>query len=403
MKPTSARTPPLDGRGPYDADVVVIGAGPAGLAAATRVRWVKGYHALAGSVCLVECGEPGGLLRWGSCVLTGPGWAFSGEKLGDQLMGDIDRLAIPVVTGRATRLDRDGTLLLTTLADGRVLRSLAVVIATGLRPLANESSLYLRGVRITFKGYEHFPALLRHSADDARGRGLVVIGNAKTAHLQALIDAHTGHAGRVHVITRERLSRVMTDDDGVTGVCLEPKDAEAGSPRTLPCGAVFMDYNGFELQPDFQLAGLPLERDERGFLRFDGFGRTSEPGVFAAGDIGGRYAATLPAFGDGVNAGLSAYAHAFELKLGAPPRLFAYAPLDEPLGVAPVDLPPLPGDAVPVALGRDGASSPPEWVDGHSTLDELARRLGSSSLALAAELAQHVEERTLTVHRLPAA
>ncbi|MBT9557504.1 MAG: NAD(P)/FAD-dependent oxidoreductase [Myxococcales bacterium] len=400
MNPAPLQTPPLDGRGPYDADVVVIGAGPAGLAAATRVRWVKGYHALAGSVCLVECGRPGGLLRWGSCVLTGPGWAFSGEKLGDQLMGDIERLAIPVVNGRAVALERRGPLLLTTLDDGRVLRSLAVIVATGLRPLANESELYLKGVRITFKGYEHFPALLRHSADDARGRGLVIIGNAKTVHLQALVEAHTGHAGPVHVITSERLIEVMTDDDGVTGVRLEPLEPGSGG-RTLPCGAVFMDYNGFELQPDFRLAGLPLAQDERGFLRFDGWGRTSEEGVFAAGDIGGRYAATLPAFGDGVNAGLSAYAYAFERKLGLPPRLFAYAPLDEPLGIAPVDLPPLPGDAVPVALGRDGVAPPPDWVDGHSTLRVLAERLGRSHAELAAELARHVEERTLTVHRSP--
>jgi hypothetical protein len=162
-----------------------------------------------------------------------------------------------------------------------------------------------------------------------------------------------------------------------------------------------MDYNGFELQPDFRLGGLPLARDERGFLRFDGWGRTSEAGVFAAGDIGGRFAATLPAFGDGVNAGLSAYAFAFEQKLGLPPRLFAYAPLDEPLSAAPVDLPPLPGDAVPVALGREGASPPPDWIDGASTLDELAMRLGRSLDELRAELARHVEERTLTVHRSP--
>ena len=45
----------------YDADVIVVGAGPAGLAAATRVRWVKGYHAMAASVRIIESGAVGGL------------------------------------------------------------------------------------------------------------------------------------------------------------------------------------------------------------------------------------------------------------------------------------------------------------------------------------------------------
>lgn len=379
---------PLDGSGPYDADVVVIGAGPAGLAAATRVRWVKGYHALSGSVCLVESGTPGGLLRWGSCVLTGPGWAMAGEKLAEQLLDEVARLRIPVVAARALSLERHGGLLHTRLHDGRVLRSLAVVVATGLRPLGNEAQYYLRGVRITFKGYEHFPALIRQCAEDAAGRGLVVVGNGETRQLAALLAAHASGAGPVTLLIHGEAVRVL-GDARVEAVEAQSRD---GTTHRIACGAVLMDYNGFELRPDYALDGLPLARDPRGFLAFDGFGRTSEPGVFAAGDIGGGYAATLPAFGHGVSAGLSAYAWAFEQKLGVSPTLFAYAPTEGPLPEEPVDLPELPADALVVELGRDG-QRPVPWAAG-SPVGALQRTHPEA-------LAEAVAARTVTVHRAP--
>lgn len=374
----------------YDYDVVVVGAGPAGLAAATRVRWVKGYHALAGSVCLIESGKPGGLLRWGSCVMTGPGWAYGGEDLAQRLLSDVERLQIPILADRVSRIEREGRLLRTSLRGGRTLRSHAVILATGFRPLANESEYYLRGVRITFKGYEHFPSLVRACVRDADGRGLVVIGNRKTAHLAALLRP----IPECRVVDRAELVEVV-GLDRVEGVRLRGADGEV---ETAPCGAVLMDYNGFELSPTFDVRGLDIARDERGFVIADSWMRTSEPGVFAAGDITGRYASTLMALGDGVCAGFSAYAHAFEAKLGRAPALFAYAATDAPLPAEPRDLPPLPPDAIPVGLGD--AASIPDWVDGRATLAEAAGRLGTTVAALAEALGPAIAEKAVTVHAI---
>ena len=375
----------------YDADVVVIGAGPAGLAAATRVRWVKGYHAMACSVRIVESGTVGGLLRWGSCVLSGPGWAYKGQDLTDRLMSDIERLRIPIDHDRVVSIRRQGALMHVGLASGRELRSLAVVLATGFRPLANESEYYLRGVRITFKGYEHFPRLLRSCAKDAAGRGLIVVGNEKTAHLQTLLNAHTHGAGEVTLLDKGELIEVI-GETRVEGARIRDTLGE----RTLSCGAILMDYNAFELTPSLDVAGVQPDCDDRGFISIDGLMRTSEPGIFAAGDITGRYASTLVALGDGVAAGLSAYSYAFERKFGTAPKLFAYAAVDEVLPENPVDLPELPADAVPVVL-----TEAPSWLDGKSTLDQYTIIRSRSLDDLRRELAPFILSKAVTVHRRP--
>jgi thioredoxin reductase (NADPH) len=380
----------------YDHDVLVIGGGPAGLAAATRVRWVKGFHVLVGSVCLVESGRLGGLLSWGSCVLTGPGWAYPGRSLTERLLADIERLSIPVVHDRVVRIDVEGPLFHTHFEGGRVLRSLSVILATGFRSLANEVDYYLRGVRMTFKGYDHFPSLVRSCAKDAAGQGLVVIGNAKSAHLKALIDAHSGGAGEVTLVTEERLLAVEGEDT-VEAVRLAAAD---GTERRLLCRAVLMDYNAMELRPDLQIDGVRPELDARGFIQVDTSMATSVPGLFAAGDITGRYAATLMALGDGVCAGLAAYEYSFERKFGRPPRLFAYKALDEALPANPRDLPAIPAHAIPVPFGGQGGAPLPTWIDGERSLSDEASSRGIAPEALVEALTEAVLSKRLTFHCL---
>ncbi len=95
----------------YDYDAVVIGAGPAGISAAIRLRWLKTYHALPASVALVDPEPPGGLAAMGGCVLTGPSFALDAEGILEPLLSDLEALRIPRIGQRAVELARDGELL----------------------------------------------------------------------------------------------------------------------------------------------------------------------------------------------------------------------------------------------------------------------------------------------------
>lgn len=399
----------------YDADVLVIGAGPAGLSAALRVRWVKGYRALVSSVVVFDPGTPGGLLRWGGCILTGPAWASSGEELNARLQEDIRALNIPVVQERVVEVSRTGGGFSVTLASGARWTGRTVILATGFRAIGEEGEHYLAGVRVTFKGYDYFPGLIRAAARDAGERGLLVVGHGATAHLAPMFGSHAdktpltflleGPAAQnppaLESLGTLKWGRLAGVEKGETGVEAAQIQLATGARERHPCGAILLDYNAFELRPVLEVGGVLPTLDARGFVQVDAWMGTSEPGIFAAGDITGRYAATLVALGDGVTAGFSAHRFVYRGKFGEEPHLFAYRALDETLPAQPRDLPVLPADAVPIRLGDLAlirASGPVgEALDDRCDVGTLRAQLGAAVVdeALDALIAQ----KDITVHR----
>lgn len=260
-------------------DVIVIGAGPAGLTAATEA-------ARAGLKCLcLDKLAPGGvLINLGE--LHDFDEIFSGTQMASLLTDDAVVAGVEIGFGEVTRISGSGPWTVET-AEGERHTARALVIATGLNKgrlgLPNESEYEGRGI-------SHCAAC---DGPLYTGLPIVVAGAEGWAALEA--SELTGLAGKVTVVgspPAEKPDGITYIDGRIVG--LEGSDGlqsivvESGASRnTIPASAVFV-YVGQSPAAEF----LPesLARDATGHIVVDVDGRTSAPTIFAAGDVrtGGR-------------------------------------------------------------------------------------------------------------------
>ncbi|MFI4999016.1 MAG: NAD(P)/FAD-dependent oxidoreductase [Reyranellales bacterium] len=255
-------------------DVIVVGAGPAGLTAATEA-------ARAGLKCLcLDKLAPGGvLINLGELHDFEEPW--QGPDMAARLTDDATVAGVEVGFGEVVRLVGNGPWRIET-AEGESHTARAVVIATGLNKgklgLPNEADFEGRGIS--------------HCAvcDGPLYAGLPVL--VAGADGWAAFEARelAGIAGNVTVIdptptkTPDGVSRIdghivaLEGNDGLQSVVVEA----AGARRTVPASAVFV-YVGQSPAAEF----LPdsLARDGSGHIVVDAEGRTSNSTLFAVGDV----------------------------------------------------------------------------------------------------------------------
>ena len=328
-------------------DLVIVGAGPAGLAAAV-------YGASEGlRTVVVERETFGGQAGTSSLIRNYLGFSrgISGSELAWQayqqawLFGATFRLA-----RQATGLRRDGDELVVTLSDGTEVAGRAVILATGVsyRRLDVPSLEALVG-----KGV--FYGAAASEAQAMEGREVYVVGGANSAGQAAMHLSR--YASRVTMLVRgDSLTRSMSDyliqeieaaqnvdvrchtqviDGGGEGRLehLVLENPASGLTETVRAAALFVLIGA---APHTGWLPEEIQRDKRGFvvtgqdLLRDGhppqawpLGRpplhleTSMPGVFAAGDV--RYGSVkrvASAVGSGANAIQSVHEHFVKAKLG---------------------------------------------------------------------------------------
>lgn len=303
--------------GPAEFDVVVIGAGPAGLASAV-------YAASEGFRCLViEREAIGGQAGASSRIRNYLGFArgISGAELAQRAYQQAWVFGTRFLLMReVTDLRRDGDRLLVATSEGMTITARSVVLAMGVRYR-----------RLEIPDVERFTgAGVYYGASPAEGRHhtecqVFVAGGGNSAGQAAIHLAR--YAARVHVIVRgpslaESMSQYLRDEiaavpnievrvateivDAAGEQYLKQltlRDRASGRDEVVDADALFVligalphsawlpadlarDDHGFVLTgPDFGPSGdsrvWPLDREP---FRFE----TSVPGVFAVGDLRSR-------------------------------------------------------------------------------------------------------------------
>ncbi|WP_432115895.1 FAD-dependent oxidoreductase [Streptomyces sp. S1] len=315
-------------------DVLVVGAGPAGLAAAARLA-----AAGAGRVEVLErepeaggvprhCARPGFGADARGRPLDGPGYARRAVREALRA-GAVVRTGVSA-TGWAGPLALD----VTSPAGLERIEARAVLLATGARERPRSARLIpgTRPAGVLTTGELQRTVALFGSRREHVGRRAVVVGGEPVARgavrtlrsagvevaavVTGLLSVPAGF-GSVPVLTGTVVTELL-GRGRATGVAVRGRDGRAS---VLRCDTVVLTGDWI---PDHELArarGLPLAPGTRGPVT-DGAFRTAAPGVFAAGNLlhGGEPAPVAAAEG-------RAAADAVLDHLDGPPRTVGTVPV----------------------------------------------------------------------------
>jgi thioredoxin reductase (NADPH) len=289
------------------ADVTIVGAGPAGISSAIYL------HRAGWAPLLIERSEPGGLLRNANLNENYPGFpgGIRGPELVTLFKKQLEALNIRVTASDVKKVKAiRGAFRIE--ADAQTYASRCVILATGTRPKRIEfkGAAGLVGTRL-------FSEIVEMPLADIAGRRVAVIGGGDAAFDYSLNLVSRGTD--VTVISRSEptclpLLRARAETSGVQLVL-----GAAVDRVRLKDGEVIVGFGSgkqrVELPTDYVLSACGREPNldclsKSLRTRIHGGGQvpaTDVPGLFAVGDVvRGRHRQTAIAVGDGIHAGMMA-------------------------------------------------------------------------------------------------
>jgi NADH-dependent peroxiredoxin subunit F len=298
-------------------EMLVIGGGPAGATAAM-------YAARKGIRTGLVAQRFGGQLLDTMAIENFASVSYTeGPKLANELEFHVREYDVDVILNQAvSSLSRRDGQWAVTLESGPTLMSDTLVLATGARwrTMGVPGEQEYRNKGVTFCPHCDGPLF--------KGKRVAVIGGGNSG-VEAAIDlagvvAHVtlfefDSALRADEVLQRKLSTLPNVDvrlnartthvrgDGKKVTGLDFDDRDSGASHTLDLDGVFVQIG---LLPNTEWLAGTLELNSRGEIVVDDAGRTSLPGVFAAGDCTTTpFKQIVVALGAGATASLSAFDH----------------------------------------------------------------------------------------------
>ena len=303
-------------------DLIIVGAGPAGLTASIYASCFHLKHILVSTTL-------GGQLLFAPHILNYPGYTnINGKELTEKMAQQVRERGGEIVIGSVMNISssKTGRFELETI-DRRKYQAKAIILATG----TERRKLNIPGeVEYTAKGV-HYCATCEQF--DYEGKICAVIGGANSA-VQAAVELAQA-AGKVYIIYRgselrgdqiwltqieknpkieviyeTHVLEIKGDGEKVTGLVLK-----SSGEKLLPVDRVFIEIGGV---PGTALViPLGVVMDKGGYIKVDDKLATNIPGIFAAGDLvsyGLSIEQISTAVGLGARAAASAFAYLKEEK-----------------------------------------------------------------------------------------
>lgn len=301
-------------------DVIIVGAGPAGLSAAiyTIRKLMK---------TLIISKDVGGQVTWTNDVDNYLGFSqVNAAELVAKFESHVKTFGVEKVIGKnVSAVDLAGRIKRVTLEDGKTYYGKTVVIATGgsHRPLKvpGEKELLAKGVSYCSTCdaplFDDADVAVVGGGNSALEAVLDLVNIARRIYLisltpltgDSLYQEKVRHSDKVEILTECRPTRIL-GDAMVQGI--EYQSLMTGETHAVEVEGVFVEIG---LLPNSSIFIDTLATNKKGEILVDKECRTGMAGVFACGDVTDvPYKQVVVAVGEGAKAALSAYEYLLNQK-----------------------------------------------------------------------------------------
>lgn len=272
-------------------DVIIIGAGPAGLTAAIYVSRYKLSNLVLGKM-------PGGTVTYAHKVENYPGLpGISGTELGLKMIEQAKALGAELLSENVGKIDKQEDFFKVTTENSKELRSKSLIIASG----TERRKLNIPGEREYLgKGISY---CTNCDAPFFKGKTVILVGGANAACSGAIHLAEFAQKvyliyrknelraepvwveevkenPKIEIIYNTNLTEVLGNGSRVTGANL---DTPYNGSQNLSADGVFVEIGG--IPASSFLVPFGVELDENGYIKVNDEMETNVPGLLAAGDV----------------------------------------------------------------------------------------------------------------------